>query len=99
MTPFAPGSELLGRYRLEHVLVSGGMGEVWSALHLITHKRVALKVLKGESNDEARAESVRRFFREARAISAVNHPNVVAVHDLFVHEGCPIMVMDLLEGE
>ncbi|HVJ17303.1 MAG TPA: protein kinase [Polyangiaceae bacterium] len=99
MTPFTPGAEILGRYRLEHVLGSGGMGEVWSALHLITHKRVALKVLKGESHEDARAESVRRFFREARAISAVNHPNVVAVHDLFEHEGCPIMVMDLLEGE
>ncbi len=75
------------------------MGEVWSALHLITNKRVALKVLKGESDSEARAETVRRFFREARAMSAVNHPNVVAVHDLFTHEGSPVMVMDLLEGE
>ena len=73
------------------------MGAVWSATHLITRKHVGLKFLKGAVISEA---LLRRFLREARAASAVNHPNVLAVHDVIqLPDGLPVMVMDLLHGE
>jgi len=92
-----PGSVVGGRYRLDHVLGEGGMGAVWAATHTLTHKRVAIKLLKAEV---ASADTLRRFVREARAASAVRHPNVVQVHDILsLDDGSPAMVMDFLEGE
>ncbi|MCA9633221.1 MAG: serine/threonine protein kinase, partial [Myxococcales bacterium] len=92
------GLVLGGRYRLDRLLGEGGMGAVWAARHVITKKEVALKLLKhgGGSNDKV----LRRFLREARAVSAVQHPNVVQVHDVIqTEDGSPVMVMDLLDGE
>jgi eukaryotic-like serine/threonine-protein kinase len=97
MLGLRPGVRVAGRYELLQRLGQGGMGEVWSALHLITGKRMALKALKAEK--AARPELVHRFFREARAATAVTHPNVVEVHDVLSFEGAPVMVMELLEGE
>lgn len=97
MLGLKPGVCVAGRYELLRQLGEGGMGEVWSALHLITGKRVALKALKADK--AARPELVHRFFREARAATAVTHPNVVAVHDVLSYAGAPVMVMELLEGE
>ena len=92
-----PGSVIGGKYRLDRVLGEGGMGEVWAATHTLTNKGVAIKLLKA---DVANPETLRRFVREARAASAVRHPNVVEVHDvLTLEDGSPAMVMDLLEGE
>src|SRR5688572_1995725 len=73
------------------------MGAVWEASHLITHKRLALKVIhEGQDDPAAR----RRVLREARAACAVKHANVVTVHDVLEREdGAPVLVMDLLEGE
>src|SRR5262249_1863258 len=73
----------------------GGMGSVWAATHLVTQKAVALKVLE----ETGRLSTRRRFEREARAASAVAHPNIVAIHDVFDEQGTPVMVMDLLVGE
>jgi serine/threonine protein kinase len=86
------------RYRLDRMLGEGGMGEVWAATHLITRKSVALKFLK---HVDTQSPSVtRRFLREARAASAVRHPNVAQVHDVIqLEDGQPVMVMDLLVGE
>jgi serine/threonine protein kinase len=97
MGALSPGSKIANRYRLERLLGEGGMGEVWVASHLLTGKRVALKVLKRER--AARPEFVQRFFLEARAATAVQHPNVIEIHDVFQHDDAPVMVMDLLEGE
>ena len=95
----AQGQVIAERYRLERLLGEGGMGAVWSAVHLVTRKPVALKFIK--ELDDARTPQVRRrFLREARAASAVRHPNVVQVHDILeLEDGSPVMVMDLLEGE
>ena len=91
------GSVIGGRYRLDHVLGEGGMGAVWAATHTLTHKRVAIKLLKAEV---ASVDTLRRFVREARAASAVRHPNVVEVHDILsLDDGSPALVMDFLEGE
>jgi serine/threonine-protein kinase len=92
----APGNVIAGRYRVDRLLGRGGMGSVWAATHLVTHKSVALKLI----DDPGRPNTRRRFEREARAASAALHPNIVAVHDVFeAEDGTPVMVMDLLVGE
>jgi eukaryotic-like serine/threonine-protein kinase len=95
----AQGQVIAERYRLERLLGEGGMGAVWSAVHVVTRKPVALKFIK--ESDAARSPQMRRRFqREARAASAVRHPNVVEVHDIVeLADGSPVMVMELLEGE
>ncbi len=91
----SPGDLVAGRYRLEHLLGKGGMGEVWAAVHTVTEQRRALKLV--DEDDEG---TRRRMLREARAACAVRHPNVVSVHDVVEGErGAPVLVMDLLEGE
>jgi eukaryotic-like serine/threonine-protein kinase len=92
-----PGAIVGGRYRIERLLGEGGMGSVWAAAHTITRKRVAVKFLKPEL--AARPAMVRRFLREARAATAISHPNVVVVHDAIDAGDGPFMVMELLAGE
>jgi serine/threonine-protein kinase len=90
------GSIVAGRFRLERLLGEGGMGAVWAARHVVTQRGVALKFLKGPASPD----SIQRFWREAQAANAVQHPNVVTVHDVFeLEDGIHAMVMDLLEGE
>ncbi len=97
-TPLSEGSLIGGRYRLEHHLGEGGMGTVWSAVHTVTHRSVAMKFLK-ESVRE-RADLRQRFLREASTASALKHPNVVEILDVFDFEASsPVMVMELLRGE
>ena len=92
------GSLIAGRYRLEHPLGEGGMGTVWAATHTVTRRSVAMKFLKDSMRH--RKELRERFLREAAAASALKHPNVVEIIDVFdFAEGCPVMVMELLAGE
>ncbi len=94
----APGSLVGGRYRLDRLLGEGGMGIVWAATHEVTRRAVALKLMQGHKS--VRAEHRERFLLEARTASAVVHPNVVPIRDVFELEGGElVMVMDLLEGE
>jgi eukaryotic-like serine/threonine-protein kinase len=94
----AAGKVVAQRYQLEKLLGEGGMGAVWLAVHVVTKKLVALKFLK--ANAASNPLHVRRFLREARAASAVRHPNVVAIHDVVeLENGSPVMVMDFLVGE
>ncbi len=74
------------------------MGVVWAATHAVTRKTVAIKMLK---TDKASNPVVRqRFVREARAASAVAHPNIIEIRDVIeLDDGAPAMVMDLLRGE
>jgi serine/threonine-protein kinase len=74
------------------------MGVVWAATHAVTRKAVALKILKP---DKARDPVIlQRFVREARAASAVRHPNIIEIRDVIEFaDGIPAMVMDLLDGE
>jgi eukaryotic-like serine/threonine-protein kinase len=89
---------IVARYKLDRVLGEGGMGSVWAATHTVTRKPAALKFIKQSVASDP--SMLRRFMREARAASAVRHPNVVQIHDILeVEEGVPVMVMDLLEGE
>src|SRR5439155_21700538 len=93
-----PGAMIAGQYRLDRLLGQASMGVVWAATHTITRRTVAMKFLKGPAH--ARPEMRQRFLREARAATAVQHPSVVKVHDVFeLDDETPVMVMDLLSGE
>lgn len=91
------GAELESRYRIEAELGSGGVGSVYRATHLKLGRAVAIKVLRPEYG--ASAELAQRFQREAQALAALSHPNVVTVTDYGVVGDTPYLVMELLEGE
>lgn len=95
---FRPGEVLAGIYRIDRLVGEGGMGKVLAATHLPTQKRMAVKLVQP---DAAREEgAVARFWREARAVSRLTHPNVVRVFDVgSLADDTPYMAMELLEGE
>jgi serine/threonine protein kinase len=94
----APARRVIGNYELLAPLGQGGMGRVYMARHVVLDRRVAIKVLRAAV---ATDPSVRaRFLTEARAIAAIDHPNVVTIYDSGVSEqGAPYLAMELLEGE
>ena len=94
-----PGDTFGEKYRLECILGSGGMGVVFGATHLITHKRVAIKWLAGEVAGGSLSDTTQRFVREARLAGEFHHPNIVQVYDLGESDGSFYMVMEWLEGE
>ena len=88
--------EKLGPYEILAPIGKGGMGEVYKARDTRLHREVAVKVLPQSFATEAARE---RFQREARAASALNHPNICAVYDVGESEGHPFLVMELLDGK
>jgi predicted ATPase len=92
---FSPGSRL-GPYEIVALLGSGGMGEVYRARDPRLGRDLALKVLSGKLS--ADREALERFEREARAASALNHPNVVTIYDVGEHQGSRYIAMELVEG-
>jgi len=87
----------LGPYEIVAPAGAGGMGEVYRARDARLNRDVAIKVLPaGFARDP---ERLRRFQQEAQAAAALNHPNILAVHDFGEHEGSPYMVTEFLEGE
>ncbi len=87
----------LSHYRILSKLGAGGMGEVYLAEDTRLNRKVALKVLPPAFTQDE--ERVRRFMLEARAASALNHPNIVAVYDLGETEAGHFIVMELVEGK
>ena len=73
------------------------MGEVYRARDTRLGRDIAIKVLpEGLAND---ADRLRRFEQEARTIAALNHPNILGIHDIGVHDGAPFLVSEFLEGQ
>ncbi|MBK7580327.1 MAG: serine/threonine protein kinase [Myxococcales bacterium] len=93
------GSTLAESYEITRVLGEGGMGRVYEARHTrLTNKRFAIKMLHQELARQP--EVVARFQREAEAVAAIEHPNVVGVYDVNrAPDGRPYLVQELLEGE
>ena len=94
--PLAAGSRL-GAYEIIGALGAGGMGEVYRARDSRLRRDVAIKVLPAAF--AADPDRLARFEQEARAAAALNHPNILAVHDLGQHDGAPFIVTELLEGQ
>jgi len=89
--------QTLGHYRILDKLGAGGMGEVYRAHDSRLGRDVALKVLRVHLAGDTDAEA--RFEREARAVAALSHPNILAIHDVGTAQGIVYAVMELLDGE
>jgi len=94
--PLTAGTRL-GPYEILAPIGAGGMGEVYRARDTRLAREVAIKVLpESVAND---ADRLQRFEQEARAVAALNHPNIMSVHDIGTQDGTHYMVTELLEGE
>ncbi|MCY1053976.1 serine/threonine-protein kinase [Nannocystis sp. SCPEA4] len=92
------GALLKGTYTLERRLGAGGMGAVYLAQHALIRKKVAIKILAPEYAHKP--ELKERFLREARAAAAIDHDNVIEIHDFGeTPDGAAFFVMEYLEGE
>jgi len=91
-----PGTQL-GPYKIEGLLGSGGMGEVFRATDTRLRRTVAIKILPRDNI--ADPERKRRFLQEARAASALNHPNIVTLHDIASDSGTDYLVMEFVPGK
>lgn len=94
--PLSPKTRI-DNYEIEGVLGTGGMGEVYRARDLLLNREVAIKILPKTLACEP--ERLRRFEQEARAAAALNHPNILSVHQLGSYDGSPYIVAELLGGE
>ncbi len=92
----APGTRL-GHYGIVSAIGAGGMGEVYRARDTRLDRDVAIKVLPAAFATDA--DRLARFEREAKAVAALSHPNVVAIFDTGTHDGRMYVVTELLEGE
>jgi serine/threonine-protein kinase len=87
----------LGPYEILAPIGAGGMGEVYRARDTRLERDVAVKVLPESLVEDA--DALERFEREAKAVAALSHPNILAIHDFGQHEGVVYAVMELIEGE
>ncbi len=91
-----PGTKL-GPYEIVDAIGRGGMGEVYRARDTRLHRQVAIKILPpGSVADPSFRE---RFDREARAVAALSHPNILTLYDVGIHDGSPYAAIELLEGD
>jgi eukaryotic-like serine/threonine-protein kinase len=92
----APGTRL-GSYEIGALIGSGGMGEVYRARDLKLGREVAIKVLSPEA--AAGPDALARFEQEARAVAALSHPNILAIHDFATANGVAFAATELLQGK
>ncbi len=87
---------ILGKYKVLEKLGAGGMGIVYLCEHKLMRRRVAVKVLpENAAND---ADSLQRFYREARAVAALDHPNIVRAYDIDQDDKLHFLVMEHVDG-
>ena len=89
--------QIIGHYRVLDQLGAGGMGVVYRAQDMKLGRQVAIKVLP--TGNDASAEAIERFRREARTASSLNHPNICTIYGFDEHEGQCYLAMELLDGE
>src|SRR5262245_53392489 len=87
----------LGRYEIISSLGAGGMGEVYRAHDATLERDVAIKVLPARLSDDPEASA--RFAREAKAVAALSHPNILGIFEFGTADGITYAVTELLEGE
>jgi serine/threonine protein kinase len=97
MSPTSLEGQTLGKYRILEPLGRGGMAQVFKAYHPQLDRYVAVKILRSDLVEEE--EFLARFRREARAVAALRHPNIVQIYDFDVQNDLYYMVMELLEGD
>src|SRR5437899_144974 len=86
----------LGRYEIRSQLGAGGMGEVFLAQDTKLDRKVALKILPPEFAEDA--ERMRRFVQEAKAASALNHPNIITIHEIGESDGVHYIATEFIDG-
>jgi eukaryotic-like serine/threonine-protein kinase len=92
------GSVLVDRYEIIEVIGEGGMGVVYKAKHALMDRTVAIKMLHEDYASNPNA--LKRFEQEAKAVSSLNHPNILGVYDFGTNEkGQPFLVTEFLVGE
>src|ERR1044071_2452815 len=89
--------QALGHYRIEAKLGEGGMGVVYRALDTHLDRPVAIKILRADATGNA--ERKRRFMQEAKAASALNHPNIIHIYDISSSEGTDFIAMEFVAGK
>lgn len=87
---------LSDRYEIVELIGAGGMANVYKARCRVLNRFVAVKILKSEYRN--RQDFIKRFKTESRAVALLNHPNIVSVYDVGIHDGLPFIVMELIEG-
>src|SRR5687768_15852968 len=94
-SPGPPVPDRIGRYKIERKIGEGGMGVVYAARDERLDRTVALKTIRGETDETSR----KRLWREARAAAGVSHPNICQLYEVEESDGGLIMAMELLAGE
>ncbi len=89
--------QIIGSFKIVRFIKSGGMADVYEGQEINIGKKVAIKVLK--SNFQNEKEIVNRFFKEGSVLEQLAHPNIVRVLYTTEHMGCPVMIMEYLNGE
>ena len=87
----------IGKYQVLEVLGQGGMGTVYKGIDPLIGRLVAIKVIVADYIDNP--ELLKRFYREAKAVGNLQHPNIVIVYDLGEEDKNPYLVMEYLDGE